>query len=380
MILLTFSETIDASTLTITMLTIQSSYNLQVDTQFKQAYTLTDSTYLNENSKLIFISLSFSDSNNIKALNKLAVNENTTYLSTGTTFVKDMSGVISKEIFDHSALRVSHFLRDSTRPQISQAIFNLTSETITIYTSETVRVNSIDLTQFYLQSPANRSFALSGGTVSTIDAPIFTFTLRTEDLNLIKQDINFATNISNVFYSFTEYFLLDMADNPVIPVNNSNPFTFTVFISDNIPPTLDSFFIDLNSGTLSLTFSETVNTITVFSCTISLFNPNFSTTLTLSNYSIYALNDSPQVRFNLSKTDLNSFKSSLIETTYVSLFVDNCKIRDMSNNILIPISRGNALISTHIYPDITSPQLLSFNLNLNNSQVRYLFALIHFTL
>ena len=340
-----------------------------MDSQFKQFYTLKDSTFRIENSAYVVIILSFSDSNNIKSLNTLAVNEYTTFMSTGTILVRDMSGVSSKEIFHHSALQVSRFVNDSSRPQISQAIFNLTSETITLYISETVRVNSVNLTQFYLHSSAIRYLSLTGGTVSTIDAPIFTFTLRTQDLNLIKQDVNFATNISNVFYSFTENFLLDMSDNLIMPINNSNPFTFTEFVSDNLPPTLDSFIIDLNSGSLSLTFSETVSAISVFSCTISLSNPNLSTILPLSNFSIQALSDSPQIQFTFSNSDLNSFKLSLITTPYVFLFVNNCKISDMNNNFLVPVTQGNGLISTLIYPDITSPQLLSFDLNLNKSQV-----------
>ena len=369
MILLTFSETIDASTLNISMITIQSSINLLTDSQFKQFYSLMDSTYLVENSNFIVIILSFSDSNNIKSLSKLAIDEDSTFLSAASILVRDMSGVISKEIFNYSALQVSSFVRDITRPVISQAIFNLTSETVTIYMSETVRANSVNLTQFNLHSSAGRSFSLTGGIVSTIDAPIFTFILRTQDLNVIKQDINFATNITNVFLSFSEYFLLDMSDNPIVPINGSNPMTFSEFISDNIPPTLDSFIIDLDSGTISLMFSETVKAITLFSCTILLSDPTFSIILPLSNYTIYPLSDSHQIQFNLSINDLNSFKSSLIDTLYIFLFIENCKISDMNLNVINPITQGSALISTQIYLDITSPQLLSFNLNLNTSQV-----------
>ena len=46
-----------------------------------------------------------------------------------------------------------------------------------------------------------------------------------------------------------------------------------------------------------------------------------------------------------------------------------CPVRDMAQNLFIPIKEDNALISTSIFSDITSPQLLSFILNLNTSKV-----------
>ena len=332
-----------------------------------ELYSLTNSTHSSENSHIVVVYLSTFDSNSIKALTGLAVSINTTYISTGTNLVEDMSGVTAKQIPNYLALSADLFIPDTTKPRVSHAIFNLTSETISVYVSETIQVNTVNLIQFSLHSLSNRQLNLSGGTVSSLNAPIFTFTFLTPDIYFLQQDPDFATNETNVYFSFTELFLSDMSDNPIVPVNTSNRMRFSAFISDTIPPTLNSFSLDLNNGELVLNFSETVRGSSVQLCEIVL--KNFKYTFAISVFSINTTINSPTIELKLSIADLNSIKSSLTDTTSLFIFMIQCPVRDMAQNLFIPIKEDNALISTSIFSDITSPQLLSFILNLNTSKV-----------
>ncbi|KAI6660708.1 hypothetical protein LOD99_10289, partial [Oopsacas minuta] len=367
-LLLLFSETIDASSLNVQMITLQNSENVR-STLLNELYSLTNSTHSQENSNIISIYLSTFDSNNIKALTGLAVSINTTYISTGTALVEDMSAVIAKPISQNFALSAAIFVGDSTRPQLSHAVLNLTSETIKVYVSETIRVESVNLSHFSLHSASRRQIFLSGGTVSNVNAPVFSITLETFDIYLLQQDQNFATNLTNVFFSFTEQFLSDMTNNPIIPINASNPIMFSAFISDVISPTLISFSFDLNNGTLILTFSETVRGLTVPFCDIILKNSDSSRTFPISNFSIDSDINSPSIQIFLSRIDLNLIKSSIIGASSFFIFMPQCNITDMASNNFTPLGEENALESTRIFPDITSPQLLSFILNLNSSKV-----------
>ena len=351
------------------MITLQNYQNVRISF-YNELYDLTNSTHSTENSHIVVIYLSTFDSNSIKALAGLAISINTTYISTGVNLVKDMSGVVASQIPDYLSLWAAVFIPDTTKPRISHAILNLTSETITIYVSETIRVNTVNLIHFSLHSLSNRQLYLSGGTVSSVNSPIFSFTLRTNDIYLLQQDQDFATNLTNVYFSFSEYFLSDMNDNPIVPVNSSNRMRFSAFISDTVPPTLISFSLNLNNGELFLNFSETVRGSTIQLCDIVLKNLNHR--FAISNFSVITILNSPIIVIKLSTVDLNSIKSSLTDATSFFIFMIQCPVRDMAQNLFIPLEEENALISTSIFTDITSPQLLSFILNLNSSQVCFL--------
>ena len=348
------------------MITLQNSQNLRISF-LNELHSLTNSTHSTENSHIVVVYLSTFDSNSIKVLTGLAVSIDTTYISTDANFVKDMSGVIAKQIPDFLALLAAVFIPDTTRPRLSHAILNLTSETIAVYVSETIRVNTVNFDHFSLYSLSNRQLYLSGGTVSSLNAPIFTFTLQTPDIYLLQQDQDFATNHTNVYFSFTEYFLSDMSDNPIVPVNASNRMRFSTFISDTISPTLNSFSFNLNNGELLLNFSETIRGSTVQLCDIVLKNLNHR--FPISIFSINTSINSPTIILKLSMFDLNSIKSSSTDTTSFFIFMTQCSVRDMAQNLFIPIEEENPLISTIIFSDITSPKLLSFILNLNTSKV-----------
>ena len=374
LIQLYFSEIINASTFLVDMLTLTNKVS--------QDYSLIDSIQINNNSDIALIQLSTLDSNNIKMKSELATDANSTFLAIGPNLVMDMNGVFSNEISLSMSLQVSSYTPDSTRPLLYSNHINLTNGIMTLIFSETMRVSSGNLFEFALHSiPSSlQSLTLSGGMISPNNSPTITISLNMNDLNLIKKDTNFATNISNIFYSFTQEFIRDMAENSIIPINQSMSSPFDSFNSDLFPPSLTEFSLDMDDGILYLTFSETVRVNSVHSCRIILTNSRTSTEFyNLSNFSSTINSNYHIIPIQISTFDLNSIKLipsfvNAVDNTY--LFQGYCMIIDMNGNLIQPIFQMDALKVNELYPDISPPSLLFFSLNLSSSLVSVIYVYI----
>lgn len=85
---------------------------------------------------------------------------------------------------------------------------------------------------------------------------VLSLTINTADLNNIKLNSNFATNINNIYLSATSLAILDTSSNPLLAVTTRIPPD--VYTADTGGPMLDRFSLDMNTGTLTLTFDEIV--------------------------------------------------------------------------------------------------------------------------
>ena len=162
--------------------------------------------------------------------------------------------------------------------------------------------------------------------------------------------------------------------------NNRSALPVTVFRSDETPPELISFILDLNSGILWLTLSETVDASTLNYSFLTLLNtsprssePDTSLTLSLSS-STWDRNLSVQL-IRLSTEDLNELKQLLllatdVNNTYISLEVGG--ISDVFGNPVIEVNTTHPLVAFDFYDDITHPYLpwCSVTLNLVRLQKR----------
>ena len=176
--------------------------------------------------------------------------------------IRDMNANSLEEIVDNFGLKTSYFTPDTSSPELEWFDLNLSTEILTLYFSETVRVSTLDIRRFVLQGNVtaviNHTFSLA--TVLTENAPLVRLLLLKQDLNAIKKLRTLATSHNDTFLAFSLDTIRDMNNNRIEPrLSGKQVRRFT---EDTVPPRLESFVLDLNSGELLLTFTETVRAST----------------------------------------------------------------------------------------------------------------------
>ena len=241
---MTFSETVDASTVDVTQLTLQSS-----GSGAAESFTLTGGTASVDDSTVMSVDVTHDDLNAIKALTQLATLSTNTYLSIGSGLIADMNGNAVVAIAPTSGLVVTTFVADVTAPELVAFDLDMDSGVMTLSFSETVLASSLAPIRFTLDNAAcaTASYTLTGGTTSTVDSDVLTIALTIADLNNIKYETSLATATGNTYVSVTAQGVHDMAAVPnavVARASCTNNLGVTTFVADTTAPVLVSF--DLN--------------------------------------------------------------------------------------------------------------------------------------
>lgn len=211
----------------------------------------------------------------------LARTTQNTWMSLFIDTVKDMNdnGIVA--VATEAAINVDPlgFVGDTSPPTLDEFELNLQAGTLTFVCSETIETTSVDPTAFRFQkakivnidtstqvhnSTQYQSYKLvhtPKSSVSTTDDTTITITLDVKDLNALKQQLGVAGTKETTFLSYTGDAASDMSTNQVtprapydgLPVKSPNGY-----VADITPPTLDDFSLNLDTGTLSFTFSEPV--------------------------------------------------------------------------------------------------------------------------
>ena len=371
LLLLTFNETIRVNTLNVTEITIQDSAELN-ETDPTSYRTLEAGTAITDDDTVLIISLHADDTNYIKRYTNLATNESNTFILFNNLTLTDMNGNPVTSIPATNATQAAVFVPDTTSPFLVYYQLNLTSEELYFVFDETINVNSFDATSLRLVSGPgdNTSYQLTGGEiVADQNDTTFALILTTSDLNEIKKLENLATSLDNTFLEFDAALLTDMNNNYVEPIVNDSQQT-VLFTPDMVSPELLSYHLDMNMGLLHLSFSETVRVATLHppSFTFQNLNDSSNVSYTLMNGSSLSING-PEITLIIPTLDLNNIKriSTLatgIEDTYLT--IEWTAIDDMNNNNVIEIVSSDAQQAENFTEDITSPTLLSFDLDLNS--------------
>lgn len=362
-IYLTFDETVEASSLRLTEITLQN------DTDLLTTYTLTGGISTMEDSTVIIVNISFFDLNEIKKLRMLATSDVDTFITLTNLTLVDMNDNYITSL--PSGLMVSVFTNDTTPPELISFILDLNSGNLTLEFTETVDTNTFDITAFTLQSSSNASESIDSYNLGTPylltgDEVIIVQLLQYTDFNTFKSKGELGTLTENTFLTITDLAITDMIGNPVNPIESEFGLKALKVIPDMIQPELESFDLDMDQGTMTLTFSETVNTSTLDVSQIVLLN-NYSQMYILTEESSYSI--SPYwtiITIVIGATDLNAIKyrNSLAisnETTFLELSIYT--IKDTSNNSVVGV---DVPLQVRVFtPDQTSPSLVSFELDLS---------------
>ena len=257
-----------------------------------------------------------------------------------------------------------HFLHITDAVSMLQS-FELDMDTgaLVLTFSEAVNANTLDPTQVTLQdsaSSAAETLMLSTAmTTSSGNGPVITLQLQS-DTDRIKASTELATSTGNTYLSLTATTIQDVSGSPVVPVPPSNALPVSIFTEDTTPPELLSFTLDLDIGSLELTFSEAVNISALDPTGITLQSHPTSPILdfTLTGGSAVAVSFT-EIMLVLTRADANMLRqlqglaTSTLDT-YLTLTSDI--ILDYNGNPVFPIF---ALRASQFIAD-TPPEAVSF--------------------
>ncbi|KAL5489594.1 hypothetical protein EMCRGX_G018704 [Ephydatia muelleri] len=378
---LTFSETINILTFMVEDIMLQSS-----NISSSVFYFLTGGSYAIANSTVITINLTVTDLNQIKRMATLAVGANSTYISFSSSLVEDMFENMIVPISYNSSLQVRNYTKDSVRPVLGSFNLDLTSETLILFFSETVNTLSLNVSQITLQSSAvatnyTKSYILSSTSSHTATPfnDVVTVNLGLQDLNNLKSIRGLAENLNNTFISITNTTVLDMKVNPVVEITSNNAQQVGIFKRDSVSPAVKSFDLDVNTGTLTLNFSETIDILSLNISKLTLQSTLTADNITTKSYTLMQGNlpllsstsssDWYIVVIKVGETDLNTIKQIkelAKNATWTYLAVPADFVSDRAGNPVAPVPK-NASMNVRVYtPDTTGPILRAFSLNLTS--------------
>ena len=399
LLILTYDETVNRSSLVFTAFTIQEDF-VPTNTSHVLTGGHTDNTTMvligttiTGDNTVIVVNFTIDDLNEIKRKEICTdmLRREDCYLSFTNFSISDMNGNSVEEKARDDAEQVTIYTPDITSPRlVTLTLFDLTNEVITLEFDETVNISSFNTSAITLKNFYDSliSVTLTGpDTLLTIrDNTTVSFMPTVYDLNRIKQIEELCTmvpgNPPNCYIEFPAHLVLDMAMNPVVPIDTVNPARITAFamtvIPDSVSPQLVNFSIDLELGNITLTFDETVNIMTIDQTAIT-FHDSDSPENATEQYTLTvrtpALNTENwlYVHFMLAPVDLVGLKymenlATNLSTTYVSIVPR--LIEDMNTNQAEAILMSEALQAWRYERDNTSPTLLRWSLNLNDD---YLF-------
>ena len=379
MIHLTFNETVNTSSLVVEQITLQSDlFETEITTQF--VFDSLSGTGSNSSDwPTITIIIGEDDLNEIKRLSDLAISAETTYLNLTQFAIEDTSG----NLIVPTALAVTNYTEDATPPQVTSFTFDLNLGQLHFTFSETVNVSSLNLTQIRLQNAqvstsSTYNVELAGGRILTpSDNTTASIELLKVDLDAVKALPLLATSRYNTFLSVTSDYVLDMNNNPLVPLQTDRALMAGVFIPDMTRPELEGFSLDMNTAVLTLTFSETVDTTTLRLPEIMLQNAELANSTFLFTTSTWSMDFNPIVYVFISKVDLDSLKrnrqiGTSVNDTFIT--ITNSTVLDNSGNAVVPIPDGMATQVDVYIRDSTSPELEAFNLDIDSGSLTLFYS------
>ena len=374
---LTFSETVNADSLDVTQISLQSEAN-----STQPLYSLSDMSFTSSiNGTVIVVNISTQDLNRIKQLDSIGVSNETTFLSVTESAIVDMSSNRLAPIPNTNAVPVTVFSPDLTNPQLLSFLLDLDREILILSFTETVNVSTFDVTGITLQSDPEltnitSSVSLSSySNLSMTNSPEIVIQLSQFDLNMIKDLTGLATNQNDTYITVNSNVIMDTFRNPLAVIDSGDALEVSNISLDFTPPELLSFEFDLNLGTITFFFSESVNVTSFDPTEVVLFQfADPSRNPTSSNYSLTGFSPVPLtvnesstiIVFQMSTEDVNNIKSIITlatqqGNTFLSFSPDFMQDQ-FSNPIRVP---GVNLGASNFTSDSDCPSLESFDFDLN---------------
>ena len=241
-------------------------------------------------------------------------------------------------------------------------IFNATS--IALQTAESIIANG---TNFYSFSSLTQ---LPDNSLNNL-TDIIIFNMTRSDTNALKSHSLLGLN-GSTFATFSDAITYDSSSHPLRGAANGNAFEVTV-IPDTSPPLISSVNLDLDSGEISFSFDEPVNSSSLDASIITITNSTVQprSLFTVSDYTLLPITNSSSITVRLSSPEAASLIESLNGTNTSFISFSETLISDIFGNPISPVSGLSVDIFT---PDQTSPSLNRFNLDMDIGLLTIVFS------
>jgi len=408
LLLMRFSEPVLEFSLDPTKIILQDSATATT------SYTLTgmSSTSMLHKNYTIAATLTTTDMNAIKVLPSFYSGSTNAYIRFSTGAVKDVvegdflgpNDLIG--IADGSAVQASAYRDDITDVEVVDFTLDMNTATLTINFNEPVVASSFDPTKVTLHGAQNgdlastNSYTLSAAS-STASVNGMQLIINVENNGGLDQDFDeiqylrqMATSSSDTFLSITKEAVIDMSTkfNQLVPIASSSALAASAYTADTTMPTLLSFDLNMDSKTLTLTFSEVVyvdNTFDIQAITIqnsatsstSDFTLTADTVISSETVALSASKTVPAVgvvKLIIGENDLDAIKSARylaasVSSTFISIGTSLTKDISPSNNTFVAIPATSAMQVSTYTADSVSPNLLNFTLDMDAGAMTFTF-------
>jgi len=306
-------------------------------------------------------------------------------------FITGFDGLPSVEVPAFSPLGNIVVLPDEVRPTLSSFSLDMNAMTVSLSFDESVDASTFKKSTLTIMNTATRvgadavTLALAGsaavypapGTVSEADLAIVIVYLDSNDANSIKALTSLGTDLDNTYLSFSEGTVKDMSGNAIDPPSIA-PKAREV-TEDATPPALHGGTLNMNSGTLTLTFDETVNSETLVADSIAIQGAETDGTNSILLTTSGKRQDFVEISIKIQKIDLDDLKQNTgvatgADTSFLTIAAG--AIKDMSGNGIESTNEpsSSAFNLLGFVEDTTNPTLKSFYLNMTSGELRLVFS------
>jgi hypothetical protein len=348
---LEFNDVVDASTVNGSAITLQSFVTRRL--MESRMLTVDGVTTSSPSGSIISLQLNDELTNDIKRIRNLCTSSQNCYMTISQYLALDPSGLSTTLITDGSAIVVRNFIEDLTSPFLLLWTLDMNAGIMELIFSETVDVTTFQFHQFTLQG-ISQMYSLTRAMSSPEPAAYVVIELNVLDLNEIKRLPGIGTNLNDTYLSVGSAAVFDMNGNGIIPIPSSDALLASVFIADRTSPSLLSFSLDIASGVLTLTFSETVSGASFTASAITLVNgqvsmidgqlqPTANYTLTGGSWSTF---DSTVIEIHLSQEDFSAINSTdNLATSAANTYIiaASMAVFDTNGNGMVPIALADSL-------------------------------------
>ena len=255
-------------------------------------------------------------------------------------------------------------LPDTTKPQVESFSLDMNMGVLTIMFNE-IMSNAATTSLMFLTStlsvPSPNNYTLDGSNITLSDdlqsfEITFTDTLFTD----IQADEVIAKDVTTTFLYLALTSFFDVGGNTI---NETNAKEVQDLILETEPPTLVSFSMLVDFGTLRMTFSEPMNADSLALDQITLV-VTMAHQISLSNDESVQFTDSNTLlTIVLTSTTLNELKLLFFEseTNMLAISLTAGAISDSSNNNIVSIPSSNPLQASSLDLDTMHPSLMTFS-------------------
>ena len=153
---------------------------------------------------------------------------------------------------------------------------------------------------------------------------------------------------------------MDLNGNPNQRTEIASELQVFTLTPDSTAPSLSSYDLDMDTGVMTFSFSETISVDSFSPALLTLQSDQFGiqTYITLSE-GVFLDTNSPTVRLQLSTGDFNRLRISLVARastlTYISF--PSSLLQDTAGVAINPIQSTFALSVDNFTPDVTNPEV-----------------------